>query len=449
MQRHVLILLGLLSALGCDVVTPISRPSKNATDKRGEEVVGDKVELPSHKTEPNQVALGSPSRYESGEQSVRFIRPPRLKEVDFPSYAGRGLIDSSLGTDLQGYVYFGVTATGFSKTLGARILRFNPGSGVFEDLGTLRNRLLENSDRRVPDAGVNPPVLKLVDGWVSGRDGRLYFLGTEPSASGIFAFDPLRDLFDCVWKTEMQLECLSVSGDFIFAEGNSGSSLVCLDTRTGEVQTRDSERGQGIKNSRGFGDGRGHYFSLRTGLGASDALSEGDTDDVNRTRLELVEYDHRLQKVNGWTFGSGLAEGLQVESILGSTLVAQGRILFVTRGGGVWELSPESQDSSLRHLGWMDQRGGSRCIGCFAFWSGRYLGGMVQSDSGQASWALFDTQMQKSVQLPIGSKSLDVIAHSNPQILGVGGVGGGPVFFVGYKKQSNSEYPFAIELIWE
>lgn len=444
--------------VGCDALSPIEKVSDESSSDAG---VSTRDLGKSQRGQMSAGALGStrwPGPDRLGES--RFLRAPKIEDLEIPDYVGANSIWGATGRDSQGRIYFGVAAYGVDNP-SAGLWRLDPSSDIFETLGLVNDQLDRLKIRRKIDWPETQ--MKIHSKIYQAADGRVYFSsqdehdeagdGSQNALYGgrIFALEPTTNTWECIHTTPEGLIALSARGRYVVAQGYFGHVLYQYDTQTKQMQSKKLGTYKGHASRNIFMDARGHVFGIRARIADSyefDGVYELDAD---RVRVSLVELDTQLQEVNDWPLSDYAPTGdTGSHGITGFCEFTDGSIAFVTHSGALWRVRQEEGKSQLERLGWMHPQGPAYCATLFAPYGNKFLCGFVNRKDGAYQWSVFDVQNKCSVVLPLDRQSARVLEQPQLLLYGCDTLDDNRrAYVVGWKRRDQRNVPHAIRLSWE
>jgi len=446
----ILLLWVVMMLLGCEDpsgVQPTKNPSRTR-DVRVDEVVGDVTQLDY-----------SMDFWKDRKSEIRFLRAPKLRELDVPDSYGNTAIWGATGRDNQGRMYFGIAAERVENP-SAKLLRYDPASENFEMLGLVNEKLDELGIRKqhpFPET-----QMKIHSKIVQAGDGKLYFSSqdeNEEAGDGsrnalfggrLFSLDPKTDRWECIHETPEGLIAVAGRGRYVVTLGYFGHVLYQYDTQLKKIRKEKLGTYKGHVSRNIFMDRRGHVYGIRAGL-ADNKQNEGVYQiGSDRVRVSLVELDTELRIVREWPLADYAPTGTtDSHGITGFCELNNGNIVFVTHTGALWQISLETGQAELERLGWMDPRGSAYCASLFAPYGDRYVSGFVTSKEGY-QWVIFDVQLKRSVLMKLDRSSKDVLQIQNLLLYGCETLSDqARAYVVGWKKIPRGYGPCVIEMVWE
>jgi len=451
-SRHsILVQAGILilnCAFGCDSIRPIeSNPDAAIGGRSG----GTKSELASGSME-----WMGPERV--GE--LRFLRAPRLEELEVPDYVGANAIWGATGRDSQGRIYFGVAAYGVDDP-SAALWRLDPTTDTFETLGLVNEQLDRLGVRRKFDWPETQ--MKIHSKIYQAADGRMYFSsqdehdeagdGSRNALYGgrLLAMDPKTNVWESIHTAPEGLIALAARGRFVVAQGYFGHILYQYDTLTKQMRTKKLGTYKGHASRNIFMDGRGHIYGIRARIASSSELEGVYELGEDRVRVSLVELDTQLNEVQDWPLSDYAPTGdTNSHGLTGFCELRDGSIAFMTHSGALWQVHQVDGKSQLDRLGWMHPEGTAYCASMFAPFGDRFVCGFTNRKNGPYEWSVFDRQYGRSVILPLDTKSDHLIQQSNRLVYGCDTLDDSyRCYVVGWKRVSRGHVPYVIRLVWE
>jgi hypothetical protein len=397
--------------------------------------------------------------WEERKAQLRFLRAPKLRELDVPDSYGNTAIWGATGRDSNGRMYFGVASENVEDP-SAKLLRYDPSKGAFEMVGWVNEKLEELGIRK--EFPFPETQMKIHSKIVQAGDGKLYFSsqdeheeagdGTRSALFGgrLFSLDPVTDQWECVHQTPEGLIAVAGRGRYVVTQGYFGHVLYQYDTQTKAIRRVALGTYKGHVSRNIFMDRRGHVYGIRAGLANDQQLEGVYKVGQDRVRVSLVELGTEFEQVHEWPL-SDYSPSWSTDShgITGYCEFNNGNIVFVTHTGALWQISFASGSAELERLGWIHPRGSAYCASLFAPYGDRYVGGVVSSKEGY-QWALFDILTKRSVILKLDPASRKLL--ETPKLLIYGcetlderGCG----YLVGWKAIPRGFGPHVIEVRWE
>lgn len=448
-SRHsILVQAGILilnCAFGCDSIRPIeSNPDAAIGGRSG----GTKSELARGSME-----WMGPERV--GE--LRFLRAPRLEELEVPDYVGANAIWGATGRDSQGRIYFGVAAYGVDDP-SAALWRLDPTTDTFETLGLVNDQLDRLGVRRKFDRSVETQV-KIHSKIYQAADGRMYFSsqderdeaydGSQNALYGgrIFAMDPNTNVWESIHTAPEGLIALAARGRYVVSQGYFGHVLYQYDILTKQMRTKKLGTYKGHASRNIFMDKRGHIYGIRARIASSSELEGVYELGEDRVRVSLVELDTELNEVQDWPLSDYAPTGdTDSHGLTGFCELRDGSIVFVTHSGALWQVHQVDGKSQLDRLGWMHPEGTAYCASLFAPFGDRFICGFVNAKNG-CEWSVFDIQESRSVILSWDEESATFVNGS--LVFGCETLDDGVSAYVtGWKKRGNRNLPYVLRLKW-
>lgn len=437
-----------LSVLGCDSIRPIESVRNTVPEGASRFTESASSEF--------EIKWMGPERL--GES--RFLRAPRLENLEVPHYPGANAIWGSTGRDSRGRIYFGVAAYGVDNP-SAALWRLDPSTENIETLGLVNDQLDRLGVRRKIDRPETQ--MKIHSKIYQAADGKIYFSsqdehdeaadGTRNALYGgrMFALDPDSNTWESIETTPEGLIALVARGRYVVAQGYFGHVLYQYDTQSKQMRkkTLGTYRGHASRNI--FMDRRGHVFAIRAGL-ASEKQHEGVYQlEQDRVRVSLVELDTQFEEVSDWPLSDCAPTGnTDSHGITGFCEFSNGNIVFVTHSGAVWQISQVDGASELKRLGWMHPGGTAYCGGLFAPFGERFMCGFSNLKGGPFEWCVFDTKYNRSTILPLDPGSSKLLDQPGLLLYGSDTLDNeSRAYVVGRKKRSQGNIPHVIRLSWE
>ena len=393
------------------------------------------------------------------KSELRFLRGPKLRELEVPDSYGNTAIWGATGRDTQGRMYFGIAAERVENP-SAKLLRYVPETQEFELLGLVNEKLEELGIRKqhpFPET-----QMKIHSKIVQAGDGKLYFSSQDENQEAgdgssnalfggrLFSLDPVSGQWECIHETPEGLIAVTGRGRYVVTQGYFGHVLYQYDTQQKKIRKEKLGTYKGHISRNIFMDRRGHVYGIRAGL-ADDKQTEGVYQvGTDRVRVSLVELDTEFQHVNEWPLSDYAPSGnADSHGITGFCEFNNGNIVFVTHTGALWQISLATGNAELERLGWMDPRGSAYCASLFAPYGDRYVGGFVTTKEGY-QWVVYDVRLKKSVILRLDSQSRRVLEIPHLLVYGCETLDNeNRGYIVGWKKIPRGYGPQAIELRWE
>jgi hypothetical protein len=448
----------LCIGIGCDALSPIEKVSDGSSRDAGS---SNRIPEKSQRGRMSDGALGSgqwPGPDRRGES--RFLRAPKLENLEVPDYVGANSILGATGRDSQGRIYFGVAAFGVDNP-SAALWRLDPSSDTFETLGLVNEQLDRLKIRRKIDWPETQ--MKIHSKIYQAADGRMYFSsqdehdeagdGSRNALYGgrIFALDPKTNKWECIHTAPEGLIALAARGRYVVAQGYFGHVLYQYDTKTKQIRSAKLGTYKGHASRNIFMDSRGHVYGIRARIADSSEFEGVYELDTDRVRVSLVELDTQLREVNDWPLSDYAPTGsTDSHGITGFCEFTDGSIVFVTHSGALWQVRQVENRSRLERLGWMHPSGKSYCASLFAPYGERFVCGFVRRKDDAYQWSVFDVKNKHSVVLSLDRKSVSLL--DQPQLLLYGCDTLDDTtrsYVVGWKQQGQRNVPHAIRLTWE
>ncbi len=393
--------------------------------------------------------------------TLRFLGPPRLKEIEVPDFSGAHSIWGATGRDNLGRIYFGVSAYGVDDP-SARLMRLDPALNRFQDLGAVNNRLSELKQRR---SDPYPEIqMKIHSKIVQAADGRMYFSsqdvsdevgdGSKNSVFGgrLFALDPKTDLWECVLATPEGLIAVACNKRYVFAMGYFGHVLNQFDTET--RQTRSIRLGTvgGHVSRNLFVDSREHVFAIRLAGYDGDETSGVSQLNGQQVRATLVELDDQLQEI-AQTPLDDYQPTADTEShgMTGFARMLNGELVFVTHSGSIWQVSPgkDHQPSSVQRLGWFHPEGSVYVASLFSPTGSRFVGGFAKQKNQSYEWVVFDIEQRRSTAMALNATSRKLLERDGLIIYGCDTLGDQmQAYGVGWQRIAGGYGPSILQISW-
>ena len=393
------------------------------------------------------------------KSELRFLRAPKLRELDVPDSYGNTAIWGATGRDSYGRVYFGIAAE-IVENPSAKLLRYQPSEEKFELLGLVNEKLEELGIRK--EHPFPETQMKIHSKILQAGDGKLYFSSQdehEEAGDGshnalfggrLFSLDPISDQWECVLDAPEGLIAVAVRGRFVVTQGYFGHVLYQFDTQTKKVRkvTLGTYKGHVSRNI--FMDRRGHVYGIRARLAA---VSESDgvyNVGLDRVRVTLVELNTELEQVSEWPLSDyNPTWSTDSHGITGFCEFNNGDIVFVTHSGALWHLRFTDGTPNLDRLGWIAPSGSVYCSSLFAPFGERYVSGFLSGGSGY-EWAVFDLQLKRSVILKLDEESKQLLKQTQLLVYGCDTLDDRMRgYIVGWKKIERGYGPYVIQLSWD
>jgi len=448
----------LCISVGCDALSPIEKVSGGSSRDAGS--LNHNPEKFQH-GQMSDGALGS-TRWSGPDRSgeSRFLRAPRLENLEVPDYVGANSIWGATGRDSQGRIYFGVAAFGVDNP-SAGLWRFEPTSGEFETLGLVNEQLDRLKIRRKIDWPETQ--MKIHSKIYQAADGRVYISsqdehdeagdGSRNALYGgrIFALEPTTNKWECIHTSPEGLIALSARGRYVVAQGYFGHVLYQYDTQTKQIRSKKLGTYMGHASRNIFMDARGHVYGIRARIADSSEFDGVYELDADRVRVSLVELDTQLQEVNDWPLSDYAPTGdTDSHGITGFCEFKDGSIVFVTHSGALWQVRQQEGKSQLERLGWMHPSGTAYCASLFAPYGERFVCGFVNRKDGPFEWSVFDVHSKLSVVLPLDRRSASLLQQPKLLLYGCDTLDDTKrAYVVGWKRRGDRNVPHAIRLSWE
>jgi hypothetical protein len=446
-----LLVLFLFASGGCDAFRPIESASKGPVSEVALE--GTMSKGPSLRDSTEWIG---PARV--GQS--RFLRAPRLQELEVPDYPGANSIWGATGRDLQGRMYFGVAGYGVDNP-SAALWRLDPQSDRFETLGLVNEQLDRLGVRRKIDWAETQ--MKIHSKIFQAADGRMYFSSQDEHAEAadgsrnalyggrLWAMDPKTDVWESIHTAPEGLIALAARGRYVVTQGYFGHVLYQYDTQTKQIRSKKLGTYKGHASRNIFMDSRGHVFGIRARIANSYDLDSVYEIGKDRVRISLVELDTEFNELNDWTLSDYAPTGsTDSHGITGFSELDDGSIVFVTHSGALWQIRQIDAKSKLERLGWIHPLGTGYCASLFSPFGRRYVCGFVRSKGGVEEWSIFDIELKRSVILPMSESDRALLRQ--PQLLIYGSDtldDQSRGYIVGWKKRANRMAPYVIRLTWE
>ena len=448
----------LCMGVGCDALSPIEKVSDGSSQGAGS---SNRTPEKSQNGQMSHGALGStrwPGPDRLGES--RFLRAPKLENLEVPDYVGANSIWGATGRDSQGRIYFGVAAYGVDNP-SAALWRLDPSSDIFETLGLVNEQLDRLKIRRKIDWPETQ--MKIHSKIYQAADGRVYFSsqdehdeagdGSQNALYGgrIFALEPTTNTWECIHTSPEGLIALSARGRYVVAQGYFGHVLYQYDTQTKQMRSKKLGTYKGHASRNIFMDSRGHVYGIRARIADSFEFDGVYDLDADRVRVSLVELDAQLREVNDWPLSDYAPTGsTDSHGITGFCEFTDGSIVFVTHTGALWQVRQQEGKSQLERLGWMHPSGTAYCASLFAPYGDRFLCGFVNRKDGAFQWSVFDVQNKCSVVLPLDRQSAGLLEQPQLLLYGCDTLDDTKrAYVVGWKRRGQRNVPHAIRLSWE
>lgn len=317
---------------------------------------------------------------------------PRTQVLDVPDFFDANSIWGATGRDSVGRIWVGVSAK--APGASAHLMRFDPGSNQWRDLGSVVERLAASGALR-PGAG----QVKIHSKIVPGDDGHLYFTSMDEEGEAEDG-SALPKWGSHLWRVEVEsgrwehlfaapegLVAAAGGGRWIYALGYWDHVLYRFDTVT-QQQQRVVVGAVGGHASRNVIAGTdGHAFVPRV-----------TRDGYGMLRAVLVEFDTELreQAVTPLDHYFGETATAEDHGIVGIAALADGRSLFTTHAGHLYSIEPrEGAAARIGALGWFHPQGASYASSLFAL-DGRTLVAGIARRGERYEWVVFDLALRKS-----------------------------------------------------
>jgi len=442
---------------GCDSLGPIE------TIKTRNEPVGEtsKSNLP-FSDHGSQEFLTKITPSYAKKPELRFLRAPKLKDLEIPLQPEMNSIWGATGKDHLGRVYFGVSAWDGGKDPSAALWRYDPVKDQFEELGSIRQKLEELGLRRsIPFAETQ---IKIHSKIVQATDGRMYFSsqdehqedetgGRNPLFGGrLFALDPITDQWECILTAPEGLISIAARNRYVVAQGYFGHVLYQYDVVSKSIRSRKLGTFKGHVSRNIFMDRRMHVYGIRARIATQDEKIGIYNVGEASVRVSLVELDTELEEVQEWPLEDYLVtETTRSEGITGYCELRDGTIVFVTQTGALWKITIQDEIAKLERVGWIGGDSESFCGGLFAPFGDRFICGFTQRPSESARvWTVYDLDTAQANFLKLDRQSADLL--SRPELLTYGTETldhQTRAYVVGWRQVGGGKAPHVLQLSWE
>jgi outer membrane protein assembly factor BamB len=329
-------------------------------------------------------------------------RAPRTRVLDVPHFADANSIWGATGRDVAGRIWLGVSAKAPGGS--AHLMRFDPESDQWRDLGSVVERLAE-AGALAAGAG----QVKIHSKIVPGEDGGLYFTSMDEEGevedgsalpkwgSHLWRIDAESGRWRHLFAAPEGLVAAAGGGRWIYALGYWDHVLYRFDTVTGE-QRRVVVGAVGGHASRNMIAGSdGHAFVPRV-----------TRDGYGTLRAALVEFDVdlRVRAATPLEFYFDQPPSAEDHGVVGLSALADGRSLFTTHAGHLYAIEPrEGAAARITALGWFHPDGASYAPSLFAL-DGRTLVAGVARRADRYEWIVFDLASRASRAFPFDTHDL-------------------------------------------
>ncbi len=392
----------------------------------------------------------------------RFLKPPRLSEVELPDRPGAHSIWGSTGRDHLGRIYFGVSSYGIDNP-SAYLLRLDTTTDTIVSLGDVNGKLDELGVRTTKESPETQ--VKIHSKICQASDGKLYFSSQDeqdelgdgsrnPKFGGrLLRIDPKTDKWESLLSTPEALIALATNGRYAYALGYFGHMLYRFDTRDGTTKSIrvGSYRGHISRNL--LVDQREHAYVVRVRPAAADEAGDGISE-INgvRVRSSLVEWNTELAEVGEWPLADYEPTGdTESHGVTGYCTLANGQIAFLTHTGALWLLTPSENEipSQLDRLGWMHPAGRAYCASLFCPTGSDMVFGFTNQTGGPYEWIKYDLKKRISISMELDPDSKSLIDRENLLIYGSNTIDNqSRAYVVGWKKIPRGFGPHVLRIDW-
>jgi hypothetical protein len=347
-----------------------------------------------------------PSAYE--ERIGSFFGPapatpieaaPPTRELPLPAFTDATAIWGSMGRDLRGRIWIGVSAS--APGMSAHLVQYDPEADVMRDRGAVVDPLKAAGLHRAGEGQI-----KIHSRIITADDGWLYFASTDedgeqedgtvlPRWGGhLWRVDPDSGGWQHLLTASEGLVAISGVGRYVYVLGYWNHVLYQFDTATGKSK-RTVVGSVGGHVSRNFlADVNGHAYVPR-----ATRSSQG------KVTAALVEYDSGLQELAATPLEYYLGDE-DNHGITGLAYLADGRMVFTTHRGYLYLIEPQAgRAAKVSPLGWFHPRPETYAPSLFSVDGRRFLAGVTQRE-GRFDWVVFDLQTRRSTAHLLDTKNL-------------------------------------------
>jgi hypothetical protein len=319
-------------------------------------------------------------------------RAPRTRVIEVPGFVDANSIWGATGRDVAGRIWVGVSAKAPGGS--AHLMRFDPATNAWRDLGGVVERLAE-ADALRPGAG----QVKIHSKIVPGEEGRLYFTSMDEEGeaedgsalpkwgSHLWRVDVESGRWEHLFAAPEGLVAAAGGGRWIYALGYWDHVLYRFDTVTQQQQRVVVGAVGGHASRNVIAGSDGHAFVPRV-----------TRDGYGMLRAVLVEFDTELREraVTPLEHYFGEAAAAEDHGIVGLATLADGRSLFTTHAGHLYAIEPrEGAAARIAALGWFHPQGASYAPSLFAL-DGRTLVAGIARRGERYEWIVFDLASRTS-----------------------------------------------------
>lgn len=314
------------------------------------------------------------------------FRVPRVRELTLPSFENATSVWGSLGRDVRGHIWIGVSAE--SAGMSAHLVEYDPSGDTWHDHGSVIAQLksaglLRDGQGQIK---IHSRIVTANDGWLyfasSDEDGEDAGTGALPrSGSHLWRIHPLRHNWEHLLAVPEGLVAISGVGRYVYALGYWGHVLYQYDTATGGSKRVAVGSTDGHVSRNFVSDIRAHAFVPRV-------TRQPD----GRFAAALVELDESLREVGSTPLGFYLDQGSPGENH-GITCLAylpDGRIAFSTHVGHLYLITPaDTGKANVKAVGSLHPKGAAYASALFQLADSSMVAGVVQREN-RYEWVVYD-----------------------------------------------------------
>jgi hypothetical protein len=350
-----------------------------------------------------------PSTYEERTGSFFESAPaapgasaPSTKILALPDFADATAIWGSIGRDLQGKIWIGVSANSPGKS--AHLIQYDPEADAMRDRGSVIDQLKAVGLHRPGEGQV-----KIHSRIVTAEDGWLYFASTDeegedekgtalPRWGGhLWRVDPDSGTWQHLGTVPEGLVAASGVGRYIYALGYWNHVLYQYDTATGKTARTVVGSVGGHVSRNLLSDGNGHAYVPRLAKSPEGKITAA-----------LVEYDAALREVAATPLEYYVGKGNfnLNHGLIALAYLADGRMVFTTHRGHLYMIEPQADGAAkVTAVGWFHPAPDTYSPSLFSLDGRRYLAGVARRGR-RFEWVTFDLQTRKSTAHALDTKGL-------------------------------------------
>jgi hypothetical protein len=393
-------------------------------------------------------------------EGLRFLRSPRLKNLEIPDFHGANAIWGAIGRDRRGNIYFGVASHGVDDP-SARLLRFSPKDNQFELVGIVNEEIEKLKVRRQDP--FDETQMKIHSKIFEAGDGNIYFSSqdehdeAEDGSRGalfggrLFSAGINSKKWECLLAAPEGLIAVAGGKRFVYALGYFGHVIYQYDVQKKSLKSAKLGTFRGHVSRNIFVDSREHVYGIRLAEYRGIESSGVSMVDGVPVRAYLVELDEDLNEISEWPLDDYQPTGnVNSHGITGYARLLDGNIVFVTHSGSLWRLLVTPKSTKLERLGWVHPEGSAYCATLYAPTGKDYVMGFTNTKNGPHEWFVFDLKNRRSTLLRLDLASQSVIDQEGLLVYGCDTLDDqGNAYAVGWKKSGTRNIPSAIQIRWD